>query len=1575
MLTTRGAEEAYQIGTELRERYGRDLLPATWAEAEASGAVYLRSTPLARTVLSLTSAVAGLYPADFASDAAAGGSSLCLDPAAGLLNLRQSSSSLAPPVVRVHALPVIDEYMFPAPSLCPPLGRIFKAGTAHFESGAATAGGAAQVAYTGGDVRSTSVAQLGNTKFTLATLRDEAPRALNLPQGGKPLNWVRLRDVLVALAAEGAAPPPGVTPDLIAAIDAAATRRIASNFLGRPANNEQTSENADSATTSDLHYYSVGPDAEDAIRLSVGSLLQEVLLRVDQAAFAHALAAAAEGSAALPSWATPESVTALSTALAHQNFFPTSTAALFDGPPPIGANDESRPRLCVYSAHDSTLIPTLMALNVWDGQWPKYASRLFIELSAITPPSASNNSSSSSSSDDDEAATHVARAVELTEFLNSVFAAAKKEEEEEAALDAAQSAATLLIAARNNNNNSSLPSLDATSSTEDSDAAAAAVAALSWVSPSSGVPLSTAASVALEKALMSYVDIVGELAEKCPANEEKNEEAIRNCRVLLQKRDEILAEIAEIFAVVPAGEGAVVVTDGDVDELAAALKGEAGEALASSSTSAQVQPSSSALLANEIMMAVTVATDALDSAKIAITESASARADATSAATAAAIATGVAAGAKLDAALATATASAAGVTATAANDVAQVAKGLAKSADVRAAAAAATADAASETACLARDDAREARNESLSVLAAVQEGVTQGVALGVAQGVTQGIAQGVAQGVADAVSSSTTTSNDKSTPALMTAFTAAVAAAELAASSALSAAAAASAAADGVATALSRAAGVAAGALRDRSSLTEVVAEAQAGALRAVRAAADATAKAKAESIVARSEVESARAHAAGEAAATSRALELARRRALEVEGLLDEATEKSRSDWVTTVSKIRSDVAIAINEARTREAAARTALAVALDECALRSDQAKTAAAEAEMRATLAAGLGAARTHAAEIVSDARVAAATAIADARAAHAAIEARVFEDAAAGAIDAALNAAAAAEAAADDVATEAEARAAAAVSRMTAAEARANAAVIAAEKSMAKAATATRVAQTASDVAAFTTARARAEGEKESVKTPSIWSSLGAAAAAASALAALAVAPPAKPTGVVPTSSQAVPASIPTPPSQDKSIIDPYLSRLEANVATTAAAAGVAAHDAKLPALLAALGLRDSPSNRARVDRYVSWFGEDAAFAAGNARSAAAAAVAAEQSAARAAARRAALPQSIQSLTPPPDATPAEGSYIHGLLSAVARTVPVTRHAVNANNKSASKVVGVVEKVTIAGDYLNQFAVAAASQGLPIPSTVPEEEETVKKNNNNTLPVIPVITKPSLTPYESAYLASIPTSASSALHTSSTAPAAVSLSVSSIPPPSTSSSNDESGYLGLLTRAIDTFLEKKPVEKTKTKISLPVTSSSLTSPPKSPEDVYTATLSVLGSKTKNSIIAPSPLTPPPAAHYAVRLIYNGVPLKVPAAGGSEWVPLPVFRALLARSISHNPDADCGAPVRGSRRTRVAWPVTDSLPLLDERLSQALGLEQGRAHVASALSLSAGARTRGVHALVTGSESRPEGSDVL
>lgn len=93
-------------------------------------------------------------------------------------------------------------------------------------------------------------------------------------------------------------------------------------------------------------------DKTAGIRLGIGRFLQELTLRLDQATYAHALGH-------YPEHLQDPDIQKHVTELRQQHYFPASTAA-----PVYGLDEQHVPKLCLYAAHDSSLIPLLRALGL-----------------------------------------------------------------------------------------------------------------------------------------------------------------------------------------------------------------------------------------------------------------------------------------------------------------------------------------------------------------------------------------------------------------------------------------------------------------------------------------------------------------------------------------------------------------------------------------------------------------------------------------------------------------------------------------------------------------------------------------------------------------------------------------------------------------------------------------------------------------------------------------------------------------------------------------------------------------------------------------------------------------------------------------------------------------------------------------------------------------------------------------------------------------------------------------------------------------------------------------------------------
>lgn len=431
------------------------------------------------------------------------------------------------------------------------------------------------------------------------------------------INWMEIRDLLAALRMDGSPLPPGISEEMWLAIDAAATRRFVSDFTG------------------------VTPrDTETGLRLATGQLLQELALRVDQAAFAHALEVATTRGALLPDWASPDAVRALLDALAAQQYFPASSAGLATVPRDAvesgAADGKALPKVCFYSAHDSTIIPLLLSLGTWDGAWPPFASSLAFELWADEGEGAGQPTSS-------------------INFLSSSTPSGGGGGEEVGSSggvggggptshDVVESALAVVA-------------LDAMRGAGETGAQAAGSAD----SASSGAESSIGAgeAIALEGLLSEYVSVVGSLAEALAgasaeaappaATADAVDDSARVIGDLTTRRDALLIAIGQLFS----GGGGVVVdatpsdVEGDVTALRADLKGEAPLALiappdgdaAAASDGASERAASSVAIAAKVDAALAVAEAASATACLAhdtaIAASAAAIAAASRAATAA----------------------------------------------------------------------------------------------------------------------------------------------------------------------------------------------------------------------------------------------------------------------------------------------------------------------------------------------------------------------------------------------------------------------------------------------------------------------------------------------------------------------------------------------------------------------------------------------------------------------------------------------------------------------------------------------------------------------------------------------------------------------------------------------------------------------------------------------------------------------------------------------------------------------------------------------------------------------------
>lgn len=341
------------------------------ADCVQNGDVYIRSTAIGRTVESMQSALGGLG---------------------------SSASAVSP--LPLYTIEGKEDYVWPSTAQCTKLSHIHAAGAERFKNDPLAGSTVEQAACARAmdyltdrivaRIQEQSTAEpfgtrLGETSFTLTSLRTLC--AEKLESDPASLSFINIRDVIATHKAENAPVPEWVTEDAWKALDIAATREFVA--LG-----EGHGPQADSVNyASNPVGFPETPEGEMALRLGIGRFLQEILLRLDQSAFAHALHTAAHSDnanqAILPSWATADAFADLVAALDKQQYFPHTSAGL-QYVPTTDNNDglpaQSVPRLSLTSAHNTTLIPLLMALNTWDGDSIPFASNLTVELYSTAAP-------------------------------------------------------------------------------------------------------------------------------------------------------------------------------------------------------------------------------------------------------------------------------------------------------------------------------------------------------------------------------------------------------------------------------------------------------------------------------------------------------------------------------------------------------------------------------------------------------------------------------------------------------------------------------------------------------------------------------------------------------------------------------------------------------------------------------------------------------------------------------------------------------------------------------------------------------------------------------------------------------------------------------------------------------------------------------------------------------------------------------------------------------------------------------------------------------------------------------------
>ncbi|GAB0491775.1 hypothetical protein MMPV_003030 [Pyropia vietnamensis] len=291
-----GAASAEALGGALRAAYRAD------DTALDPNSVTVRSTPLRRTVDSAAYVLAGLFPASVAASSRGGNGS----DGGG-----SGDGSPAPNLPPIRVAPAASETLFPNPIACPRLADRLASAAAGVppavRSRLATivAAATAAAANCDGDCNGGTGCSGG------AHHRQRPPISL-------ASDAVAIADVLSSAAAHGAGRPVGVT-----AADAAVVQAAADEVLRRALGDE------------------------DARRLAVGLLVEELLREVTAAA------------------AKAETATSMSAAAAAGDNGSNAP------PPP--------PTLRLYATHDVTLWALAGALGATI-QWPPFASTLTIEV-------------------------------------------------------------------------------------------------------------------------------------------------------------------------------------------------------------------------------------------------------------------------------------------------------------------------------------------------------------------------------------------------------------------------------------------------------------------------------------------------------------------------------------------------------------------------------------------------------------------------------------------------------------------------------------------------------------------------------------------------------------------------------------------------------------------------------------------------------------------------------------------------------------------------------------------------------------------------------------------------------------------------------------------------------------------------------------------------------------------------------------------------------------------------------------------------------------------------------------------
>lgn len=262
-LTKNGYTMAQKLGDWLRQRYvaNTSLLSESYQPAE----LYMRVTSFGRTINTLRGVLAGMFPeaAESAAEATA------------------------------FAAPELHEDLYGKNTTCPRLGPIqaflWNASTAKLAGDAEVAAARARV-----------VAALG--------------------KAAEPVNFIRLRDSLAAMLADGQAAPAGLTPQIMDLITAQATWHEAA--VVAPAAS---------------HGLLSPPAAREALRLTIGPLVWHLLHRM------RSHVACSEGR------------------MKHRRAC-------------------RRERMILHSAHDNTIMPLAQALGHPVSMWPPFTDSIVLEL-------------------------------------------------------------------------------------------------------------------------------------------------------------------------------------------------------------------------------------------------------------------------------------------------------------------------------------------------------------------------------------------------------------------------------------------------------------------------------------------------------------------------------------------------------------------------------------------------------------------------------------------------------------------------------------------------------------------------------------------------------------------------------------------------------------------------------------------------------------------------------------------------------------------------------------------------------------------------------------------------------------------------------------------------------------------------------------------------------------------------------------------------------------------------------------------------------------------------------------------